>query len=252
MNEQELDIDQDDIDQETGQDDIDAAAIPLSDPDITGVELAAVDDVMRSAAPVARAGGRGVRKGLRRLSRPALRHRGSERRHRPSSHSRRLEIGPGDEVIAPSFSYRETAQAIAASGATAVFSDIDYWSGVVTAAKAEVKITPKTRAIVAANTNGHPADWTALRELATRHGLPLIEDSTEAIGSKYKDALVGHLRRRRRFRLFAAVAAGLRRRGHDRHRRPQTRHGDQAPPRPCAAKNALRFPSPPIPPCRRK
>jgi dTDP-4-amino-4,6-dideoxygalactose transaminase len=192
MNEQDLDIDQDEIGQdEIGQDDSDATAIPLSDPDITGVELAAVDDVMRSArlshGPVVEEFEKAFAAYLGRRYAIAV-PSGAIGLHLILA---ALKIGPGDEVIAPSFSYRETAQAIAASGATAVFSDIDYWSGVVTAAKAEVKITPKTRAIVAANTNGHPADWTALRELATKHGLPLIEDSTEAIGSKYKDALVG-------------------------------------------------------------
>ncbi len=109
-----------------------------------------------------------------------------------------MEIGAGDEVIAPSYSYRETAQAIAMAGATPVFADIDYWSGALAAKKAEAKITPKTRAIVAANVNGHPADWTSLRELADKAGLLLIEDSSEAIGSRYKGELVGTFGDRRR------------------------------------------------------
>ena len=94
-------------------------------------------------------------------------------------------------MIAPSYSFRECAQAIAAIGATPVFVDIDYWSGALTATKAEAKITDKTRAIVALNINGHPADWTALRALGGQGGLPLIEDCSEAIGSRYKGALVG-------------------------------------------------------------
>jgi dTDP-4-amino-4,6-dideoxygalactose transaminase len=101
------------------------------------------------------------------------------------------EIGPGDEVIASSHSFRETVQAIALSGAKPVFADIDYWSGVIAASKIEALITEKTRAIVASNTNGHPAQWAELREIATRRRLILIEDSTEAIGSKYKGRLVG-------------------------------------------------------------
>ncbi len=71
-------------------------------------------------------------------------------------------------MITPSFSFRECAQAIAAIGATPVFADIDYWSGCLTAAKAETKLSDKTRAIVAINANGHPADWTSLRELADK------------------------------------------------------------------------------------
>jgi hypothetical protein len=168
-----------------------ASIIPLSDPDLTSAELAAVDGVLRSAllshGPVAEAFEQAFAAWLGRRYAIAV----------PSGTIglalilSALKIGPGDEVIAPSFSWRETAQAIAAVGATLVFADIDYWSGVLTAAKAEIKITPKTRAILAGNTNGHPADWTSLRELADSRGLKLIEDSTEAIGSKYKGALVG-------------------------------------------------------------
>jgi hypothetical protein len=188
MNEDELDIDFEDDDIEA---DAPATSIPLSDPDLTGAELQAVDGVLRSAClsngPVVEEFEKAFAAYLGRRYAIAV----------PSGTLglalvlTALKIGPGDEVVAPSFSYRETAQAISAVGATPVFCDIDYWSGVITAAKAEVKITDKTRAILAGNTNGHPADWTALRELAEKHKLPLIEDSTEAIGSKYKDALVG-------------------------------------------------------------
>jgi dTDP-4-amino-4,6-dideoxygalactose transaminase len=55
----------------------------------------------------------------------------------------------------------------------------------------EARIAPTTRAILAANTNGHPAPWSELRDIADRHGILLLEDSTEAIGSRYKDRLVG-------------------------------------------------------------
>ena len=100
-------------------------------------------------------------------------------------------IGPGDEVIASSFGYRETVHGIALAGATPVFADIEYWSATLIPAKVEAKITPKTRAIVASNTNGHPAMWSALRELADQRSLLLIEDSSEAIGSRYQGKLVG-------------------------------------------------------------
>jgi perosamine synthetase len=179
------------LDQEIDEGEFEDSVIPLSDPDMTSAELAAVDAVLRSS----------------RLSHGSMVEEFEKafaaylgRRYAIAVPSGTLglalvlaafKIGPGDEIVAPSFSYRETAQAIAAVGATSVFADIDYWSGVLVAAKAELKITAKTRAIVACNCNGHPADWTSLRELAEKHGVPLIEDSTEAIGSKYKDALVG-------------------------------------------------------------
>ena len=125
MNEQDLDIDIDQGEIDDGE--IDATAIPLSDPDITGVELAAVDDVLRSArlshGPVVEEFEKAFAAYLGRRYAIAV-PSGAIGLHLILA---ALKIGPGDEVIAPSFSYRETAQAIAASGATAVFSDIDYW-----------------------------------------------------------------------------------------------------------------------------
>lgn len=104
---------------------------------------------------------------------------------------RALGIGPGDEVICASHTWHQVAQAITLAGATPVFADIDYWSGCLSAEKAAKKIGPGTRAILAGNTNGHPAAWDALRALADAHKLRLIEDSTEALGSRYKGRSVG-------------------------------------------------------------
>ena len=104
---------------------------------------------------------------------------------------RAMGIGPGDEVIASAYSWHQIAHAIVLVGATPIFADIDYWSGTLAVDKAEAKITPHTRAIIAGNTNGHPAAWEPLRALAEAHGIRLIEDSTEAIGSRYKGGLVG-------------------------------------------------------------
>ena len=100
-------------------------------------------------------------------------------------------IGAGAEVLVSSYSWRETAHAITLAGATPVFVDIDYWSGVVVPEKAAARITPQTRAILANNTNGHPAPWAALRQLADDHDLILLEDSSEAIGSIYENNIVG-------------------------------------------------------------
>jgi dTDP-4-amino-4,6-dideoxygalactose transaminase len=173
------------------EEEIDDSVIPLFDPDITTSELAAVDAVLRSPqlshGPVAQA-----------FETAFAAYVG--RKYAVSVPSGTLGllltlvaygIGPGDEVIASPFSFRETVQAISLAGARPVFADIEYWSGTISPAKAEAKITYKTRAIVGSNTNGHPAPWAELRELARKHDLILIEDSTEAIGSKYQDALVG-------------------------------------------------------------
>ncbi|WP_395666754.1 DegT/DnrJ/EryC1/StrS family aminotransferase [Methylocella sp.] len=100
-------------------------------------------------------------------------------------------LKPGDEVIAPSHSFRETGHAIALCGARPVFADVDYWTGALAPDKAAACLTERTRMIVAGNPAGHPAPWAPLRELADGAGVPLIEDSTEAIGSVYKGARVG-------------------------------------------------------------
>lgn len=171
--------------------DVDESFIPLSDPDITMVEIEAVDSIMRSprlssgsaaeafeaafAEYVGRAYAVAVPSGTIGLL-IALKSYG---------------IGPGQEVIASPYSFRETAHAISIAGAKPVFADIDYWAGTLLPAKIETRITANTRAIVACNNNGHPAPWSELRALAKQHGLLLLEDSTEAIGSRYKGALVG-------------------------------------------------------------
>lgn len=100
-------------------------------------------------------------------------------------------IGPGDEVICASHTWHQVAQAITLAGATPVFADINYWTGSLSPEKAALKITPRTKAILAGNTNGHPAAWAPLRELANARGLKLLEDSTEALGSRYQGQVVG-------------------------------------------------------------
>jgi dTDP-4-amino-4,6-dideoxygalactose transaminase len=72
-----------------------------------------------------------------------------------------------------------------------VFADINYWTGCLSPEKAALKVGPRTRAILAGNTNGHPADWGPLRAVADAHGLALIEDSSEALGSRYLGKSVG-------------------------------------------------------------
>lgn len=102
------------------------------------------------------------------------------------------QVNGTDEVITSGHSWHQIARGISLANATPVFADIDYWAGTLAPDKAAAKITDKTKVILAGNTNGHPADWQALRILAEQHGLHLIEDSTEAIGSRYKGTQVGN------------------------------------------------------------
>lgn len=174
--------------EETGED---AGIIPLSDPDMTVDDLAAVDAVLRSAWI---SNGKAVDE----FEDAFAEYLGRKYAVAVPSGTmgmvlalEALGLQPDDEVIASSFSFRETAHAISVCGARPVFADIDYWSGTLAPAKVEDRITAKTKAIIAGNTNGHPAPWSELRDLAGRHGIALIEDSTEAIGSTYKGAPVG-------------------------------------------------------------
>ncbi|WP_315741935.1 MULTISPECIES: DegT/DnrJ/EryC1/StrS family aminotransferase [unclassified Bradyrhizobium] len=178
-------------DEETVLTPVSSRFIPLSDPDITVAEIEAVEASLRSPrlsnGPLVEEFEAAFAAYLGRKYAIAV----------PSGTLGLLialkayDIGPGDEVIASSYSFREIAHAISIVGARPVFADIDYYSGTLAPAKVETRITEKTKAIVVGNTNGHPAQWTDLREMAKKHRLPLLEDSTEAIGSKYKGALVG-------------------------------------------------------------
>jgi len=168
-----------------------ASEIPLSDPDLSAAEIAAVQEALQLSRL---SGGRLVERFEEAMAAQASRRHGVAVATAGAAMQlvlRALGIGPGDEVVCSAFSFKEMAHAILAVGATPVFAEIDYWSGTLDATRVEVRVTPRTKAILAANTNGHPAPWGPLEELAARLGLVLIEDSTEAIGSSWKGRPVG-------------------------------------------------------------
>ena len=102
-------------------------------------------------------------------------------------------IGPGDEVIAPSFTFFATAEAISALGAKPVFVDIDPVSYTIDPAKVEAAITPHTRALIPVHLYGQAADLDPLLAIAKRHKLRVIEDAAQAHGAEYKQQRVGAL-----------------------------------------------------------
>ena len=91
-----------------------------------------------------------------------------------------LEIGAGDEVICPSFTFYATAEAIMRTGATPVFADIDPVSLNVDPEDVAAKVTERTRAIMPVHLFGRPADLAALTSL----GIPIIEDAAQAFGAQ--------------------------------------------------------------------
>ena len=95
-----------------------------------------------------------------------------------------LGVGPGDEVITVSHSFIATANAIRYCGATPVFVDIELATFNVDPAFVEAAISPRTKAILAVHQLGMPCDLAALVSIATRRGIPLVEDAACAIGSE--------------------------------------------------------------------
>ncbi len=101
-----------------------------------------------------------------------------------------MNIGPRDEVITTSMSYLATASSIALVGATAVCVDIDN-SLNLDPDKIEAAITPQTRAILVVHLSGIPADVDQIMKIASRHGLPVIEDCAQAFGAEISGQAVG-------------------------------------------------------------
>lgn len=100
-------------------------------------------------------------------------------------------IGPGDEVIIPSFTFFATAEAAALLGATPVFVDIDPKTFNLDPRLLEDAITERTKAIVPVHLFGQPADMNPLMAVANKHNLVVIEDAAQAVGATYGDQIAG-------------------------------------------------------------
>jgi dTDP-4-amino-4,6-dideoxygalactose transaminase len=104
-----------------------------------------------------------------------------------------LDIGPGDEVITPSFTFFATASCIWRLGAKIVFVDIDPVTFNLDPAKVEQAITPATKAIIPVHLFGQCAEMDALCDIAAAHNLKVVEDAAQAIGAEYKGRPAGGL-----------------------------------------------------------
>ncbi len=167
------------------------ARIPLSAPDITEAEIAAVTAVLRTphlsrgpelaAFEAELAAYHGVAHAVAVSSGTAGLHLALLT----------LGVGEGHEVILPSFAFVAVANAVLQVRATPVFAEIDPITLNLDPAAVERAVTPRTRAILVVHTFGVPADMGALKDLALRHGLVLLEDACEAIGAELDGCRVG-------------------------------------------------------------
>jgi perosamine synthetase len=165
--------------------------IPLSAPDITEAEIAAVTAVLRTphlslgpelpAFEAALAQYHGVPHAVAVSSGTAGLHLSLLA----------LGIGPGDEVILPSFTFIAVANAVLQVGATPVLVDIDPVTLNLDPARVEEAVSSRARAIIVVHTFGIPAEMDALGSIARRHGLAIIEDACEAIGATFDGRKVG-------------------------------------------------------------
>ncbi len=111
---------------------------------------------------------------------------------------RSLGIGPGDEVVMPSFTFYATAEAAIVAGATPVFCDIDPRTFCVTPETVKAALTPRTKAIVPVHLFGNVAPVPELRDL----GLPVVEDAAQAAGGAYDGVKAGALGHAATFSFF--------------------------------------------------
>jgi perosamine synthetase len=112
------------------------------------------------------------------------------------------EIGPGDEVIVPAFTFEATANVVLACGAKPVFADIkdDYN---IDPEDVRRKVSKKTKAIIPVDVYGYPADLDEIREMADKHSIKVIEDAAESLGAEYRGRPTGKTDHSGCFSLYA-------------------------------------------------
>jgi len=106
---------------------------------------------------------------------------------------RALDIGPGDEVIVPTYSFIATAEAVSTVGATPVIVDVDPETALITAETVERALTARTRCVIPVHLFGRPVEMDPLLDLCRARGIAVIEDACQAHGALYKGRPVGSL-----------------------------------------------------------
>jgi perosamine synthetase len=100
-------------------------------------------------------------------------------------------LGPGDEVVTTPFSFVASANCVLYEGAVPVFADVDPRTLNLDPVAVEAAVTPRTKAILAVDIFGYPAELAVLGEIAERHGLALLEDACQALGAEYRGRPLG-------------------------------------------------------------
>ena len=165
--------------------------IPLSAPDITEQDIAAVTGVLRTSSlslgPKVQEFERAIARYVNAAAVIAV-NSGTSGLHLCI---RALGIREGDEVIVPSFAFIAVANAVRYERATPVFVDVDPQTLNLDSILLEAAITSRTRAVIVVHTFGCPAELSSILEIARRRGLYVIEDACEAIGGEYEGQKVG-------------------------------------------------------------
>jgi dTDP-4-amino-4,6-dideoxygalactose transaminase len=117
-------------------------------------------------------------------------------------------IGPGDDVVTVANTFIATGEAILLAGAKPVFVDVDAETFTMDASKLEAAITPAAKLIVPVHLYGHPADMTAIGEIARRRGLPVLEDAAQAHGAEWRGKRAGSLGHAACFSFYPAKNLG--------------------------------------------
>jgi perosamine synthetase len=165
--------------------------IPLSKPDITDLEIEYVTQVLKT--PNLSLGPKLVEFETKMAEFIGVKQAVAVNSGTSALHLiiRSLGIKDGDEVITAPFSFISSANCILFERAKPVFVDIDPLTLNIDVNRIEAAITAKTRAILAVDVFGYPADWDGLEKIAREHNLKLVEDSCEALGAEYKGKKAG-------------------------------------------------------------
>ena len=177
--------------------------IPMSSPEIDECDLAAVAEVLCS-------GRLSLGPKTEEFEKELCRYLGVHHAVAVSSGTaalhlivRALNLGPGDEVLVPSFTFAASVNVLLYEGVTPVFCDIEPVTYNLDPSDLEKRITSRTKAIMVVDVFGHPADWEAINEIAARYKLKVIDDSCEALGAEYDGRKLGQFGNAAAFAFYA-------------------------------------------------